>query len=87
MEILLAIAIVAIIGLIAGLGLSTASAALEVPADETVENLRECRGWELGAPCPFNQVSIGVLLCRPPHKSAEEILRQVDEAMYADKSK
>ncbi len=54
---------------------------------ETVESLRECRGWEPCAPCPFNQVSIGVLSCRPPHKSVEEILRLVDEKMYADKSK
>lgn len=54
MEILLAIAIVAIIGLIAGLGLSTASAALEVPADETVENLRAALpGANCGA-CGFS---------------------------------
>lgn len=54
---------------------------------ETAESLRDCRGWEPCAPCPFNQVSIGVLPCRPPHKSVEEILRLVDEKMYADKSK
>ena len=51
---LLAIAIVAVIGLIAGLGLSTASAALEVPADETVENLRAALpGANCGA-CGFS---------------------------------
>ena len=40
MEILLAVGIVALIGLVAGLGLSSASAALAVPTDEKTESLR-----------------------------------------------
>lgn len=50
-----------------------------------IERLRECREWEEGAPCPFNQVSIGVLLCKPPHKDADQILQQVDHLMYQNK--
>ena len=54
MEILLAVGIVALIGLIAGLGLSSASAALAVPADEKVESLRAALpGANCGA-CGFS---------------------------------
>lgn len=54
MEILLAIGIVAVIGLIAGLGLSSASAALAVPTDEKVESLRAALpGANCGA-CGFS---------------------------------
>lgn len=49
--------------------------------------LKECRDWDTGAPCPFNQVSTGFLLCQPPHKSVEEILHRVDELMYENKLK
>lgn len=54
--------------------------------EEVIDRLKECRGWEEGAPCPFNQVSIGMLLCEPPHPDAEEILRQVDKLMYRNKT-
>ena len=54
-------------------------------SENIVERLRECRGWEKGAPCPFNQVSIGVLYCQPPHKDEEEILQQVGKLMYQKK--
>lgn len=47
--------------------------------------LKECQGWKCGAPCPFNQVSIGTLLCEPPHQTAEQILHQVDQLMYLSK--
>lgn len=53
--------------------------------EEKLEQIRECPGWEEGAPCPFNQVSAGILICRPPHGNAEEILRNVDRAMYQNK--
>lgn len=55
---------------------------------KTIEQLKKCREWENGAPCPFNQVSIGMLLCKPPHpiKDAEEILHRVDQMMYQNKT-
>jgi diguanylate cyclase (GGDEF)-like protein len=49
--------------------------------------LKECQEWEQGAPCPFNQVSAGVLLCRPPHEGMEQILHKVDQLMYQNKLK
>lgn len=52
-----------------------------------VEELKECRSWNDGAPCPFNQVSVGVLICRPPHQTVEQILRHVDQIMYQNKLK
>ena len=55
-----------------------------VPAG-TVKQLEECREWDEGAPCPFNQVSVGVLPCRPPHKNIDEILQQADAVMYKAK--
>ena len=52
-----------------------------------VEELKECRSWNDDAPCPFNQVSVGVLICRPPHQTVEQILRHVDQIMYQNKLK
>lgn len=50
-----------------------------------MDRLKECREWEEGAPCPFNQVSTGLLLCEPPYKTIDEILQQVDHSMYQKK--
>ena len=33
----------------------------------------------------FKQVSTGLLLCEPPHKTIDEILQQVDHSMYQKK--
>ena len=52
----------------------------------TLQELEECPGWSKGAPCPFNGVSAGVLLCRPPHPPMEQILKQVDRLMYQKKA-
>ena len=51
-----------------------------------IDRLKECREWDSGAPCPFNQVSIGVLLCEPPHSDVKEILQRVDRLMYQNKT-
>ena len=51
-----------------------------------IDRLKECREWDSGAPCPFNQVSIGMLLCEPPHSDVEEILQRVDKLMYQNKT-
>lgn len=53
----------------------------------TIDRLTQCREWDPGAPCPFNQLSTGILFCRPPHPTAEELLHQVDELMYQNKLK
>ena len=53
---------------------------------EIIGRLKEFREWDSGAPCPFNQVSIGVLLCEPPHSGVEEILQRVDRLMYQNKT-
>ena len=56
--------------------------------ESIVDDLRHCRGWDNGAPCPFRQVSIGVLACKPPHSdSAEAILQKVDQIMYGLKAR
>lgn len=52
-----------------------------------LQEIKACSRWDEGAPCPFNQVSIGVLHCRPPHRGAEKILQQVDQLMYRNKLK
>lgn len=50
-----------------------------------MDRVRECREWEENAPCPFNGVSVGKMICRPPHGETEEILKQVDRLMYENK--
>lgn len=52
---------------------------------QEIDSLKECRQWQDGAPCPFNQVSVGTLICRPPHRDVEYILHQADEIMYRNK--
>ncbi len=52
---------------------------------EIINQLKECHGWEDGAPCPFNQVSVGMLFCEPPHQDVEQILQRVDNLMYQNK--
>ena len=33
----------------------------------------------------FNQVSVGMLFCEPPHQDVEQILQRVDNLMYQNK--
>ena len=56
-------------------------------SDRLISMLRDCPDWDQNAPCPFNSVSIGTLLCAPPFKDAEYILREVDRLMYEQKLK
>ncbi len=58
-----------------------------VISPEIIDVLKTCPTWDPGAPCPFNQVSAGVLLCQPPHKNINQILQQVDRLMYQNKQK
>ena len=54
--------------------------------ESLLKELRECRAWGDDAPCPFHQVSVGSMICRPPHKdNVETLLRKVDQMMYDNK--
>ena len=55
-----------------------------VPPD-IIAGLEECRNWDPHTPCPFNGVSIGALVCRPPHTEIESVLQQADITMYRNK--
>lgn len=52
---------------------------------ETIKSLQQCKSWNINAPCPFNNVSIGVQICKPPHMDIENLLEQVDKEMYYKK--
>lgn len=58
----------------------------EVPA-QVVTELEECGSWGSDTEIPFYGVSIGMLVCSPPHAEPELILRQADAAMYLNKLK
>lgn len=58
----------------------------DIPEDK-IEELQACRSWEQGAPCPFNQVSIGAIACRPPFEDADFLMHEVDQKMYEMKLK
>ena len=51
-----------------------------------VKELQAGREWDQGAPCPFNRVSTGYMVCRPPFADAEQLLHQVDQKMYEMKA-
>ena len=54
--------------------------------ENVLGELRECRPWADGAPCPFYQVSVGSIICRPPHEdNVETLLHKVDQMMYEQK--
>ena len=40
-----------------------------------------------GSACPFNQVSIGAIACRPPFEDADFLMHEVDQKMYEMKLK
>ena len=52
-----------------------------------MERLRVCHGWDKGAPCPFNGVSIGGVECSIPFPELLDILHEVDQKMYEMKKK
>ena len=50
-----------------------------------IDKLEKCSQWDPSSPCPFYGVSIGSVVCRPPHRNAEQILHQADTVMYHNK--
>ncbi len=57
-----------------------------VVSSQIIGELRVCKEWSQGAPCPFNQVSVGSLILSPPHPEMEQVLKQVDQLMYQNKA-
>lgn len=55
--------------------------------EEELSAMTECRDWNDGAPCGFNEVSAGLVVCRPPHNdiSSELVLKDADHMMYRKK--
>lgn len=54
--------------------------------EEAIEELKACRSWDKGAPCPYNYASTGSMVCRPPFPTADELLHEVDQRMYQMKA-
>ena len=59
-----------------------------VPTRETIDAIARCKNWNQGAPCKFNQVSVGFVVCEPPYtdKEPNNILKRADNLMYKDKA-
>ncbi len=58
-----------------------------VLTEEAAASIAECKNWDKGAPCEFNKVSVGFVVCRPPYdpKDPDLILKRADSIMYRDK--
>lgn len=55
--------------------------------EETADLMAQCKKWNEGAPCSFNQVSVGLVVCVPPYsnKDPSSILKRADRIMYRNK--
>lgn len=53
--------------------------------EHILERLRDQTQWATGAPCKFLGVSVGVMLCEPPHPELNEIIALADQEMYRRK--
>lgn len=58
-----------------------------VLSEEIADSISQCKNWNEGAPCKFNQVSIGLVVCEPPYsnKDPNSILKHADSIMYRNK--
>ena len=54
---------------------------------DIADSIAECKNWDEGAPCEFNQVSVGFVVCKPPYavKDPYIILKHADNIMYRNK--
>lgn len=54
---------------------------------EIADSIAQCKNWNEGAPCAFNEVSVGFVVCKPPYsvKDPEIILKRADSIMYRNK--
>lgn len=55
--------------------------------DERLGRMTDCSSWGKDAPCGFNQVSAGMVVCTPPYDVADpdRIVKLADVRMYRDK--
>ncbi len=58
-----------------------------VLTEEKINAICKCRKWDEDAPCGFNQVSAGMIVCKPPYsvKDPDAILKRADSIMYRNK--
>lgn len=58
-----------------------------VLTEEIAASIAECKNWDEGAPCAFNEVSVGFVVCKPPYsvKDPDIILKRADSIMYMNK--
>lgn len=58
-----------------------------VLTEEAADSISQCKNWNEGAPCKFNQVSTGLVVCEPPYliKDPNSILKHADSIMYRNK--
>ncbi len=58
-----------------------------VLTEEIAASIGECKNWDKDAPCEFNQVSVGFVVCKPPYdvKDPSDILKHADSIMYRNK--
>lgn len=56
--------------------------------EEMVSSMTQCKNWDEGAPCAFNRVSAGLVVCKPPYACDDpnDLLRRADSLMYRNKS-
>lgn len=58
-----------------------------VLTEEAADSISRCKNWDKDAPCDFNQVSAGFVVCEPPYteKDPDNILKCADSIMYRNK--
>lgn len=58
-----------------------------VLTEEVADSIAECENWNQGAPCEFNKVSVGFVVCKPPYetKDPDILLKRADSIMYRNK--
>lgn len=58
-----------------------------VLTEEAVRSMTRCKHWSDGAPCAFNRVSAGFVVCKPPYPDTDPslILKRADSRMYRNK--
>lgn len=56
-------------------------------SEDEARLIAKCEKWNDGAPCPFNDVSVGVVACHPPYGNNDPspILKRADSIMYKNK--
>ncbi|WP_367924160.1 GGDEF domain-containing protein [uncultured Ruthenibacterium sp.] len=58
-----------------------------VLTEHKVDRIVQCNNWDEGAPCAFNQVSAGFVVCEPPYdaQNPSDIIMSADDIMYQNK--